>query len=186
MNTVMRHVRRLALGVGGAALLTVAALAPASAHVGITADETAAGAHTLLTVGFSHGCEGSPTTRISISVPEEITSIKPGMNYGWTVEKITDDSATPAAGDHGEAGRVTEIIYTAKEPVPDGFYDQFLLSVQLPEDAEGETLYFPVIQTCEEGETAWIQIPDEGQDSEELDAPAPSVTITAPDEESDE
>lgn len=186
MNEAMRRVRQVALGVGGAALLAVAGLAPANAHVGITAEETAAGAHTLLTVGFSHGCEGSPTTKISISVPEEITSIAPGMNYGWTVEKITDDFATPAAGDHGEAGRVSEIIYTAKEPVPDGFYDQFLLSVQLPEDAEGETLYFPIVQTCEEGESAWVQIPEEGQDGEELDAPAPGVTITALDEESEE
>lgn len=190
MNEAMRRVRQVALGVGGAALLAVAGLAPASAHVGITAEETAAGAHTLLTVGFSHGCEGSPTTKISISVPEEITSIAPGMNYGWTVEKVMESEATPAAtpaeGAHGEGGRVSEIIYTAKEPVPDGFYGQFLLSVQLPEDAEGETLYFPVIQTCEEGETAWVQIPEEGQEDDELEAPAPGVTITAPEEENEE
>lgn len=183
MRTSLCGIRRSVLGVGGAALLAVASLTPASAHVTLDADTTAAGAYTLLTVGFSHGCDGSATTKVSISVPEEITTIKPGMNYGWTVEKVTDDTASPVAGGHDAAGRVSEIIYTAKEPVEDGFYDQFLLSVQLPEDAEGETLYFPTIQTCEQGETAWVQIPEEGEDGDDLDAPAPSVTVTAPEEE---
>jgi uncharacterized protein YcnI len=47
----------------------------------------------------------------------------------------------------------------------------------LPE-AAGETVYFPLVQTCEVGESAWIEIPAEGQDSEELALPAPSITLT--------
>ena len=47
---------------------------------------------------------------------------------------------------------------------------------------EGETLYFPVIQTCEEGEAAWIEIPAEGEDGEELESPAPSITLTEAEE----
>jgi uncharacterized protein YcnI len=184
MNDALRRVRRTAFGIGGAALLTLSGIGAASAHVTVKADETAAGSYALLTVAFSHGCEGSATTEIAISVPEEITSIAPGMNYGWTVEKIADDSATPATDEEGEAvAPVTEIVYTAKEPVQDGFYEQFILSVQLPEDAEGETIYFPIIQTCEEGEIAWVQMPEEGQSSDDLDAPAPSITVTAPDED---
>jgi uncharacterized protein YcnI len=184
VKDALRRVCRTAFGIGGAALLVLSGPGAASAHVTMKADETAAGSFALLTVAFSHGCEGSATTEIAISVPEEITSIAPGMNYGWTVEKITDDSATPAADDHGDAAAlVTEIVYTAREPVEDGFYDQFILSVQLPEDAEGETIYFPVIQTCEEGETAWVQIPEEGQSSDDLDAPAPGITVTAPSED---
>ena len=68
-------------------------------------------------------------------------------------------------------------MYTAKTPVPDGFRDVFVLSVPIPEDAAGTTLYFPTIQTCEAGETAWIEIPAEGQDHDELEAPAPSVAV---------
>ena len=184
MNNGLRRMRRTLFGMVGAALLVLSTLGAASAHVTLKADETAAGSYSILTVAFSHGCDGSGTTKISISVPEEIVNIKPGMNYGWTVEKITDDAATPAAsGDEEATARVSEIVYTAKEPVADGFYDQFLLSVQLPKDAEGETIYFPVIQTCEEGETAWVQIPAEGQSGDDLDAPAPSLTVTAPDAE---
>jgi hypothetical protein len=51
------------------------------------------------------------------------------------------------------------------------------LSLQLP-DAAGETLAFPVIQTCEQGETGWTEVAAEGQDPEELEHPAPLVTIT--------
>ena len=182
MHHDLPALHRTLVGIVAAALLMVSTLGAASAHVTVKADSTAAGSYSVLTVAFSHGCDGSATTKIAISVPEEIANIKPGMNYGWTVEKITDDSATPAAGSHGEATpRVSEIVYTAKEPVADGFYDQFLLQVQIPKDAEGDTIYFPVVQTCEEGETAWVQIPAEGQSSDDLDAPAPSITVTAPD-----
>lgn len=184
MNDGMRRIRRTLVGVCGAALLTLTGLGAASAHVTVKSPETAAGSSAMLTFAFSHGCDGSATTQITIAVPEEIVSVKPGMNYGWTVEKVTDDSATPVASGHGEASaRVSEIVYTAKEPVEDGFYDQFLVQVSLPEDAEGETIYFPVIQTCEEGETAWIQIPEEGQDGSDLESPAPGITVTAPKED---
>lgn len=186
MTTLFSRTRTMIVAMGGAVMLLLAGLAPVSAHVEMTADSTAAGATTLVRISFAHGCDGSATTEIAIQIPEEITTVRPGMNYGWTVEKVTEDTgapATPAVDGHdGAASRVSEVIYTAKEPVPDGFYDELVLQVALPDDAEGDTLYFPVIQTCEEGETAWIQIPDTGQDSEEMEAPAPSITITAPEE----
>jgi len=52
-----------------------------------------------------------------------------------------------------------------------------VLSVAIPEDAAGTTLFFPTIQTCESGETAWIEIPAEGQDHDDLESPAPGVTV---------
>lgn len=186
MNMSMGGIGRTMAGLIGGAALLLAGTGLASAHVTIKADETAAGSFALLTVAFSHGCDGSPTTQIAISVPDEIETIKPGMNYGWTVETKTDDAATPdaatpAAGEEGAApGRISEIVYTAKEPVPDGFYDQFLLQVKLPDNADGKTIAFPVVQTCEKGEVAWIQIPADGQSAEDLDNPAPSITVTAP------
>jgi hypothetical protein len=35
-----------------------------------------------------------------------------------------------------------------------------------------------VIQTCEKGENPWTEVPAEGQDPEQLEFPAPSLTIT--------
>lgn len=73
------------------------------------------------------------------------------------------------------------VVYTAKQPLPEGYRDAFELSVKLP-DAEGETLAFPAIQTCEQGRTAWAEVPAEGQDPHELESPAPLLTLTAAEE----
>ena len=49
--------------------------------------------------------------------------------------------------------------------------------VRLPEDAEGETLAFPVLQTCAEGENDWSGVAEEGE--AEPESPAPTIVVTA-------
>ena len=108
-------------------------------------------------------------------------AVTPTVNPNWDVEKVMEELDEPIEAGHGEqiTERVAEVVYTAKTPLPDGYRDAFVLSLQVPEDPAGETLYFPTIQTCEEGETAWIEIPEAGQDSEELEVPAPSIEVVA-------
>jgi uncharacterized protein YcnI len=160
-----------------AAILAVAAINPASAHFGVSASSTAAGAYSLLTFSSSHGCDGSAWNKVAIQIPESVQVARPGMKAGWTIETSAEET-TNADGEAAE--RITSITYTASGPefvVPEHFYDQFLVQVQLPETV-GEVVYFPLVQTCEVGENAWIEIPAEGQDAEELESPAPSITIT--------
>lgn len=158
-------------------------LTGAAAHVTVKPDTTAAGAHALLTVGFSHGCDGSPTNKLTISLPEPLVDAKPEIVPGWTVEKVTETLEEPLTLDNGSSvtERVGQIVYTAETPVEDGYLQQFDMSVQLPE-AEGETLAFPVLQSCVEGETDWAQIPAEGEDPHSLEAPAPTITLTGAEE----
>ncbi len=168
-------------GAGATALGIVALSAgAASAHVTVTPSTTAAGAYTVLTFAVGHGCEGSPTTKIAIQMPEAIPSVTPALNQGWTVRKVSQKLAEPIEDAHGNklTERISEVVYTAKTPLADGFRDSFELSVQLP-DAEGETVTFPVVQTCQKGQTGWIETPAEGQDADELESPAPAFTITA-------
>ena len=157
--------------------------AGAAAHVTITPDTTAAGAYALLTVGFSHGCDGSATNKLTISLPEPLVDAKPEIVPGWTVEKVTETLDEPLTLDNGSSvtERIGQIVYTADTPVEDGYLQQFDISVQLP-DSEGETIAFPVLQTCEKGETDWAQIPAEGEDPHILDAPAPTITLTGAEE----
>lgn len=177
---------RLAVGsvIAGAAF--VAAGAGASAHVVVDPGDGGAGESTLLTFAFSHGCDGSATTEVRIQIPESIPSVSPTINPGWDVAKVMETLDAPIEGGHGEqiTERVAEVVYTAKTPVPDGFRDTFVLSLTLP-DTPGETAYFPTIQTCEVGETAWIEIPADGQDADELESPAPAVEIAEPTEAAD-
>lgn len=165
-----------ATAVAGGALLATGT--GASAHIGVDPGDGGAGQSTLVTLSFSHGCDGSATTDIRIQIPESIPSVAPTMNPGWNVSKEMEELDTPIEGSHGEqiTERVAEVVYTAKEPVADGFRDTFVLSLTLP-DTPGEMLYFPTIQTCEDGETAWIEIPAEGQSSDDLEAPAPGFEI---------
>src|SRR6185312_13732744 len=96
----------------------------------------------------------------------------------WDVEKVSEtlDAPKTLASGATVTERVSQIVYTAKEPVADGLRDTLQLQVLLPESA-GETLVFPVLQTCEKGETNWAEIPAEGQDPHDLESPAPSFVI---------
>jgi len=177
------HVRRNLARLGGASgaglLLVAVAATPASAHVTITPSDTTAGAYTVLTFSVGHGCEGSATTTLDIQIPEPILSVTPTLLSGWDVEKQMVELDEPVEDTHGNSvtERVGQVVYTADRPLPDGYRAAMELSLQLPE-TPGETLTFPVIQSCERGENPWTEVPAEGQDAEELEFPAPTVTIT--------
>ena len=161
----MRIARLSLAGLAGGAVLALAAVPlAASAHVTVTPSGTAAGSYTVLTFAFSHGCEGSPTTAIAIDIPESIASVSPTLNPNYTIEKVA------------ERDRTSQVVYTAITPVQDGYRDTIELSLQLPEDAAGETLAFPVLQTCEVGETNWNQVAEEGE--EEPESPAPVIVVS--------
>ncbi len=173
------HIRRIVLPAAGAAGALALAVAPASAHVTISPNTTAAGSYAVLTVSVPHGCDGSATTKVAISMPEEIPQVTATRNPYWDLEVRSEPLAEPIEDAHGNeiTEREAVVVYTAKEPLPDPDRDTFELSVQLP-DAVGETFAFPIVQTCTEGETGWTEVAEEGQDAEELEHPAPLVTIT--------
>ncbi|WP_323960225.1 DUF1775 domain-containing protein [Arthrobacter sp. JZ12] len=176
-------IRRTLTAAAATAGLMGLGLSGAAAHVTVKSDTTAAGAFALLTVSFSHACEGSPTDQIVISLPEQIVDAKPEVVPGWKVEKVVETLDEPLTLDNGSSvtERIGQIVYTPETPLEDGYLQQFNLSVQLP-NAEGETIAFPTLQSCVEGETDWAQIPEEGQDPHSLEAPAPTVTLTGAEE----
>jgi uncharacterized protein YcnI len=178
---------RLLTGLGAGAALAVALSAPAAAHVSIADGEVAAGSSEVVTFVFSHGCDASPTTTVRIQMPASIQAVNPTIDANWDIEKVMETLDEPITGSHGEqiTERVAEVVYTAKAPVADGYRAVLELGMTIPEDAAGQTIYFPTIQTCEQGETAWIEVPAEGQDAEELEAPAPAVIVVAAEETSD-
>ncbi|WP_133960674.1 YcnI family protein [Rathayibacter sp. PhB151] len=168
-----------ALVAAGSVALALAAPTAASAHVTAAASSTAAGSYTVVTFSLAHGCEGSPTTGLSITIPEGINSVSPTVNPNWDVVKNEVEIADPVTDSHGNTAtqRVSDVVYTAKTALADGYRDTVSLQLQLPEDAAGSTLEFPVLQSCETGSTAWDQPTVEGEDEPEL--PAPTVAVTA-------
>jgi uncharacterized protein YcnI len=175
-----RHAFRGAATIAAAAGLVALSATTAAAHVSVSPNSSAAGGFSVLTLSVSHGCDGSPTTRLDMKVPDGINAVTPTVTDGWTVRKVMTTLDTPITDSHGSTitERVSEVVYTAKTPLPDGYRAAFELSMQLPDKA-GETLAFPTVQTCERGEAAWIEIPNEGQTGDDLEAAAPAFAITA-------
>jgi uncharacterized protein YcnI len=165
----------------GAAALAVLLPGTAQAHVGMSADTTAAGSYAVLTLAVPHGCKGSPTTKISVQVPPGINAVTPTVNPGWKVRKVEEALKTPLSTEDGDqiSSRVAEVVWTARRPLPDGYRDTLSLQVVLPAEAAGQQLAFPTLQTCTAGETGWTQVPAAGQDHDELEHPAPTVLVTA-------
>lgn len=163
-TTRSTHARRTvagaATGLVAAALVLVAPVA-ASAHVHVTPGSTEAGATTELAFSYSHGCDGSPTRRVEVTMPDEIASIALIANPGWQVASELVDGART-------------VVFTTDAPTPDAVRETLEVEVTLPDDApEGTVLAFPALQVCETGETLW------GDDDPESDSPAPTITIGA-------
>lgn len=173
----------LALRLGAAAavagLATLGLATTASAHVTATPSTTAAGAYTVVDLAFGHGCEGSPTERLDIKIPDGVYSVAPEVKSGWEVKKVMEQLDEPVDDGHGGqyTERVARVVYTADEPVDDGYYFSTALSLKLPDAEEGTRVEFPTVQGCTKGETAWIESTPESGEEPEL--PAPSFVLTA-------
>ncbi|MDX2026617.1 YcnI family protein [Microcella sp.] len=127
--------------------LALAAPTAASADVGAEASSTAAGSYTVVTFSVPHGCEESPTQVVTIDIPESIASVTPTVNPSWTVEKVFDEATE----------QVTQVVYTSTTGgLPSDLRDTFALSLKLPEGEAGDTVEFPVTQTCTEGSVEWV------------------------------
>ena len=150
--------------IGSAALLvTLLVAAPVSAH--IDPDPTEAQAGSRLTVGFTveHGCEGSPTTQLDMRLPDGVTDPITEDIDGW------DGSIDTVDGD--------TIVTFAGGPLADDVEGTFGVTMTLPATPD-TTIYFPFVQRCEVGEIRWIGIP--AAPGDELDEPAPAMTLTGP------
>jgi uncharacterized protein YcnI len=174
------HSRPVVLGILAGTTLALAAPLGAVAHVGVTPTSTAAGSTTQLTFAVGHGCDGSATTALTFTIPEEVVAVTPTVHPNWTAEKVLVDLAQPITDAHGNSlvQRVGQVVYTAATPLEDGFRDTVTLQLTLPAGAEGSTLSFPVLQTCEAGETSWDQVAEKGQDAHDLERPAPTIDVT--------
>lgn len=179
-HPALRRALSAAAVTGGAAALMLAGVSAASAHVEATPNNTAANSYSLLTFAIPHGCDQAGTTKMTITLPEELNDAQPTVNPNWTAAKVTEQLPQPKKLADGSSitKRTSKIVYTAKTPLSHELRDTLVLSVKLP-DMAGKTLYFPTLQSCETGQTDWSQIPQAGQDEESIKTPAPSVTITA-------
>lgn len=164
-----------------AALAGVLALpATAAAHVTATPDTAPADGYAAFTLRVGHGCDDSPTTKVTVQMPDQVVSATPEVVPGWRITTKEGKLAQPFES-HGETitEGVREVTWTGG-PLDPHQYTEFGLSVRFAGEP-GEVVPFKTIQRCKKGELAWIQVPEEGQP--EPESPAPTVTLVAAEDE---
>lgn len=160
-----------------AALVSLSA--PALAHVSFETAQTTPNSTFKAVLRIPHGCNGQPTLKVRVRIPEGIVAVKPMPKAGWKLE-TTKGAYVRAYQVHGEtvSEGVTDIVWTGS--LDDGFYDEFVFQARFTDAFQpGATVYFPVVQECEKGIEEWVQVPAAGEDPHHLASPAPGVKIVA-------
>jgi uncharacterized protein YcnI len=147
----------------------------AGAHITIENPQAVAGSYYRAVFDVPHGCERSPTTTLRVVIPAGIVTAKPMPKPGWTIEIVREKLQQPVQIEgHDVTERVKEVAWVGGRLSSDEF-DSFTLMVRLV--ATPGRLPFPVIQSCEIGETRWVENPPEGKTSHDVRYPAPSVLL---------
>lgn len=180
--------------------LALGALAPvdqAQAHFVFDQQSAPAGSSYRGVLRVRHGCDGLPTTGISVHIPAGVEGAKPMPKPGWRIALQTKPQPVAAAasrpGEHALADhaahaahaarvRVTDIAWTATSAgaaLPNDYFDEFLFIATLP--AKPGPLWFKVVQTCDDQgrqvRTEWTQIPESGTDTSALTTPAALLQV---------
>lgn len=163
-----RPYARVMAGLAAGALLAVGMPLAASAHVEIDPQQAPAGATTPVTFSFAHGCDGSPTRSLTITVPKGVGNVTPVVSGGWSIHRTLGANDVP-----------TSVTFTTDTPIEQGLSASVSMNVLFDSAAQGTRVAFPVTQTCVTGATQWTQVPAAGQDAESLEHPAPAVQVGA-------
>ena len=158
-----------------AAALTVSS---ACAHVTLDRREATTGTFYKAVFAVPHGCAGSATIRLRVQIPEGVIAVKPMPKPGWELETIKGKYAAEYDYHGAKSSEgVKEVIWSGGK-LSDDNYDEFVISSFLtPALKPNTTLYFPVVQECEQGINRWIDIPAEGSASHDSKWPAPGVKL---------
>ena len=147
-----------------AAAVAVLVAAPAGAHVTLENRQASVSSYYKAVFAVPHGCAGSPTVKIRVQIPEGVIGVKPMPKPGWNLDMVKGKYAVEYEN-HGRkvSEGVKEVIWSGGKLADDN-YDEFIVATYLTGGLKpNTTLYFPVVQECEQGVSRWIDIPKEGQ-----------------------
>ncbi|WP_026597176.1 DUF1775 domain-containing protein [Methylobacterium sp. 77] len=163
-----------------AALLVTLSTGAALSHAGLERREASPNSTYRGVVQINHGCNGEPTNRVSVTIPEGVIGAKPMPKPGWTLTTEKGPYAKAYPYYHGDISEGVKTITWSGGQLPDDQVDEFTFVARITDAfAPGATVYFPVEQDCAKGNYRWSEIPAPGQDSHALKSPAPGVSIVA-------
>lgn len=152
---------------------------PAFSHILLETGSAVAGTAYKAVFLVGHGCQGSPTTGISVQIPDGFQGAKPYPKAGWNLSTQLAKLAKPYE-QHGQQvlEDTTLVGWTAvsKAALPDAYFDEFVLRGKLPPTPG--PLWFKVLQTCENGSSNWSEVPASGVSTQGLKLPAALLEVT--------
>ena len=163
-----------------ASLLAVPAMA--DAHVTVQPKEAPAGEFTRLDVRVPNEEDDAGTTKVQVQMPPGFAFVSTEPVPGWKAEIKKQKLSKPIDAGHGEkiSEQVSQVTWTGDGKtgiVKPGEFQDFGLSVGVPDDKPGTKLTFKALQTYQGGQVVrWIGPP-------EADKPAAQVTLTKPETE---
>jgi uncharacterized protein YcnI len=161
-----------------AAALALLAPAAAQAHVTLQPSTAQAGGYTRLDVRVPNERDDAATTKVDVQLPPGFISASYEPLPGWDVKVTMGKADEPIDAGEGLKSdtQVSRITWTGdgkQGKVGPGEFQDFGLSLKMPDAAAGEKLTFKALQTYDDGQVVrWIG-------PEDADEPAPVVTLTA-------
>lgn len=121
----------------------------AMAHIHfVTPEAVQANTSFKATFAITHGCDGSPTQSITLTVPEGVIAVKPRPDSRWKISRSNGDYAKSYQRYGKEVKNGVKTI-TWEGKLADDEYDEFTFHAYLTSDFKGgDKVYFPVVQTC--------------------------------------
>jgi hypothetical protein len=135
--------------------------APALAHVSLAEPNAAPSSRYVAHFRVGHGCDGKPTTALTVALPPSVTQVTPEAPPGWNVAIVR------------EGARTTAITWKGGT-LPADKPGVFTATMMLP--ATGAQLAFPATQMCGTAEEDWNEMPTAGA---ALKHPVPLLTLAA-------
>ena len=163
----------------GVAAAMFTAPAAASAHVTVNPREAAPGSFTVLNVRVPNERDHKGTVKVDLRLPDGFYFLSYKKVPGWKVELTRERLDAPVdLGGFSVSEQFTRIVWTGNRKkggvIRPNQFEEFPISVRIPDGTQGAQLVFPAFQTYRGGErVAWTGAPD-------ADEPAPRVTLTAP------
>jgi periplasmic copper chaperone A len=136
----------------------------ACAHISLQQPRAEAGRPFEAVLRIGHGCDGAPTTAVTVQIPKGFEDAKPLPKAGWKVA-VQDGVATWTAANPDAA-------------LPNGQRGEFILAGMAP--ATAGPLWFKILQTCPQGKLDWSQLPAEGTSTKGMKFPAVLLQVVSP------
>jgi len=139
------------------------------AHATMNPNLVSPNSYAVSQLRIPHGCGNSPTFLVSVKIPSEIqTAAKPVVVPGWNITLGYRPLPVPITLDSGEivnktVDSISWRVLDNSSALSTEFYQDFGISLKIPNSPEGTKLYFPTTQSCLDGNsTAWVDTAGSG------------------------